>query len=334
MLTPPLVSGTYQPIYLAGPYSRFYANRRNLFATSAALAGTNDGDVIAQLTFSNINSLPGYAFKRWPRGQIQFPYEAGTSTFIIDTPIYNPNDPLQRPSFIPLMHVVIEDAEGNVYVPDSTSSPTIVTAVSSTSVSIFPPASVAIPQGATIYLAPSDANTSESAGDYPPGSSNLGAYGMNYTFGHDVNVNYGTGQVLYARRSFPFNGFLSGLPIPVFPKTNDIFPVEPGDILEIDGVGVNATNTGPYKFPALYGGTTDDDGNQAVPIVGPTFDGEVNPAGGGALNLEAAYEVPGSLFRTGTTTPPFVAMGSLDATKTIITLTSGFFQTPMPKLYD
>jgi hypothetical protein len=127
---------------------------------------------------------------------------------------------------------------------------------------------------------------------------------------------------------------LSGLPIPVFPKSWDIHPVQPGDILEIDGVGINPVNTAPYKFPALFGSTLDDDSNQAIPIVGPTFDGELSPAGGGALNVEAAYEVSGSQFRTGTTTPPYLGTGNLNAGRTTITLTSGFFGTPSPKQYD
>ena len=322
----PQPDGTYQQIYLTGPYSRFFKSRRNIFSTAPALAGHNDNDPIGQWTFANLASLPGSCFKRWPRGQVQFDYPAGSSIFTVDNAT-GTNDELQRPSFIDSMRVVIEDSVGTVYLPASDNN--TVASFTSTTITLSSPVALAVPAGATIYLSPSDANTSSSDGDYPPATGSSGAYGMNYQFGKDVNCNLSTGEIDYSARKFPFDGS-----IPLLPKYLNIFPVQPGDIIQANGAGINVTNLAPYRFSALDGGTLNDDGDQTVPIVGPTFDGELVPSGGGPLNIEAMNEISSSPYRTSTTTPPYIGSGNLDATKLIITLTSGVFPSPVPQAYD
>lgn len=337
----PLPSGTTQQVWLQGPFSRFYKNRRNIFLGSPALVqgSPSSGTAVGKFDFQNLSSLPGTCFKRWPRAQIQFDYPAGTTTFLVDNANAS-NDSLQRPGFITQMRVVVADAEGNVYIADSSfvtvvavSRPLPATQTLTLSAgSIFP-----IPAGATIYLSPSDANSSLSQGEYPPGVGNSGAYAMVYKFGHDVNANLTTGELLYETRHFPYNGTISSLPPPfnIISKSEDIYPIQNGDIIEADGAGVSVTYTAPYKFPALFGGTTDDDGNQAVPIVGPTFDGELNPSGGGPLNIEATNEAPGSVFRDGLTAPPFVGTGVVSGGGTTITISpSAVFPAPIPQVWD
>jgi hypothetical protein len=308
----PLPNGTYQQIYLNGPYSRFFKTKRNVFTTSPALAGVKEGDHIAQYTFQALSSLPGVTFKRWPRAQIQFDYPAGTSTFTVDNAT-GTDDSLQRPSFITGMQVVIEDSLGNVYLSYSANAE--VASFSSTSITLSSSVPLDVPAGATIYMSPTDASSRL--------NSSQNGYQMLYQFGKDVNADLLTGELLYVPAP--------AVTFPLFPTIN---PVQAGDILQANEAGVSVTYLTPYRFPALDGETTDDDGDQAVPLIGPTFDGEIVPSGGGPLNVEALNEVSTSTFRTSTTTPTFVGMGSLNLGGTVITLTSGIFPSPVPKLYD
>lgn len=339
----PLPSGTTQAIYLQGPFSRFFKNRRDIFATSPAMVSgsTDDGDAISKGTFSNLSSLPTVAFKRKPRAQIQFDYPYGTTTFVVDN-ANGINNALQRPSFVNQMRVVIEDPQGRFYVLDSDTA--TVSGFTATTVTISVgahsptpgPDPGFVPAGSTIYLSPSDANTSLEKGDFPPAAGTNGAYMMQYRFGHDIDFNLSTGEFLYSTRSFPYNGILSILPplVRPFGPFFDIFPVQNGDILQVFGAGVNIASSGPFKFPALYGGTTNDDLDQSLPIVGPTFDGELTTAGGGPLNVEVTAEQPITGTLRLATTVPYVGTGALDVTTTIITDANVSFPAPLPQVYD
>lgn len=326
--------GTYQPIYQTGPYSRFFRNRRNIFVTSPALQGNNDGDQIAQFDFTNITSIPGSCFKRAPRAQVQFAAPPGQTVFLVDNANAS-NDVLQRPGFITQMRVVVADAQGNTYIPASAN--VTVTRVSAPlpaqqTLTLSSGSSQTIPAGATISLSPNDANSALSQGNYPPGAGNDGAYGMTYRFGKDVNIDFNAGELLYLTRSFPYNGIISHLPAPlnIIPISFDTYPVQSGDIIEADGVGVAVTNTAPTRVPALDGLPYDDDGNQAVPMVGPLFTGELTPVGGGAL-----YDEQNTLSNTlpGTTTAPFAGIGTLTALNTIH-LSNPPFPQPVPAVND
>ena len=196
-----------------------------------------------------------------------------------------------------------------------------------------------VPVGSTLTLSPIDTCVAQQeAQDVDSGAS--GTYGMYYEIGtdDDVAVDYKTGNVLYESPYWPFNGNSTfKLPTLFIPQSDYVIPTNNGDILEIDFAGVAATNLEPYQFPALFGFTTDDDGNQAIPIVGPTFDGEMTASGGGALYVETTAEAPGSVFRTQTTTPPYTSWdGStafLNGPRTRLTLTSGgAFPAPTPLL--
>ena len=329
----PLPLGTYQQIYLQGPFSRFFKTRRNVFTTSPAqVSGSpHDDDVVAQFDFQHLTSLPDNAFKRWPRAQIQFDYPAGTTTFTVDN-ANGTNDALQRPAFITSMRVVIQDAAGTFYIPDS--AHVTVTAVLSSPERLVLSAGplLDVPAGATIYVAPSDANSMLNDGsDPPPTPSANGAYMMLYPFGKDVHCNLDTGELLYVTRKFPFDGTL---PTVLIPKFFYIYPIQAGDILQANGVGVSITDIAPAKIPVLFGGTTNDDEDQSVPIVGPTFDGELTPVGGGPLNIEIQAEQPVTGTLRTNTTAPYLGTGSLDVTKTIITDTNVSFPAPLPEVGD
>lgn len=318
----PLPNGTTQPIYIAGPYSRFYPTRRNLFA-GPTLAGSQDGDPIAKFAFGNISSVPGEARRRSPRAQVLRLAPPGTTTFYVDNAT-GTTDALLRPAFQVGMRVIVKDSVGMTYIDDA--AEVIVTAVGAGSpetVSLSAGSSSTIPPGATIYLSPSDASTILSNGDQS-------GYAMVYRFGKDIDVNKETGELLFIERVFPFDGSLPELFIP---KSLLINEVPAGDILQCNGAGMFNVETSPYKFPALYGGTLDDDGDQSLPIVGPAFDGELTVAGGGPLNDELTSIQSGTgLLRT-VPTQPLVGTGSLDASRTVLTSSTNF-PSPVPKVHD
>jgi hypothetical protein len=303
----PLPNGTVQQVWVQGPFSRFYKSRRNIFTSSPAVVsgGTKSGDVIAKYDFQKLSSLPAITFKRWPRAQVQFPYSAGTQTFTVDN-ANGTNDSLQRPSFQNNMRVVIEDALGTVYL--NSAANVTVTSFTPTTITLSAPVAASIPAGATIFMSPSDADSRMVSGQ--------GGYQMFYQFGKDLNADLLTGELLYVPT-----------PAIVFPLFGPIVnPVQNGDILEADAAGVSVTYTAPYKFPALFGGTSDDDGNQAVPIVGPLFTGEITPSGGGAL-----YDEQAILTAWTTTAPPILGTGSLNLAGTVITTAALAFA---PKQHD
>lgn len=199
-----------------------------------------------------------------------------------------------------------------------------------------------VPAGSTIYLSPIDVCGAQQQADGVD-SGGSGTYGMTYGIGKDVNVDMTTGNILYQNAYWPFDGnSFFKLPTLFIPESSYIIPVLNGDILEADGTGVAVLNTAPYQFPALFGSVLDDDGDQTIPLVGPTYDGEITlnaAVVGGNLAQEAAIEVAGSTFRTSITTPPFTTYGgsvkgNLNAAKTVITLTSGPFVSPVPRQHD
>jgi hypothetical protein len=318
----PAPDGTVQKVYLPGPYSRFFTTQRNLFA-GPALTGTNDGDVLARFAFNKLTSLPGDTRRRAPRAQILKDYPAGALTFEVDN-VLGTTDALLRPAFVTNMRVVIQDAAGVFYVNDAQQ-------VTISAVSDGPPhtltltagSSTPVPAGATIYLSPSDASTTLS-------DSAQSGYAMVYQFGKDLNANLDTGELLFRKRAFPFDGTLPTLFIPKIFLINE---VQPGDILQVTGAGVSPLNVAPYKFPALYGGTTDDDGDQAVPLIGPTLDGELTSVGGGPLNVETGLiGTPSGTLRA-ITTAPYVGTGTLDGALTTITDTTAYVGT-VPQVGD
>lgn len=315
----PLPGGTSQKVYLPGPFSRFYCTRRNLFA-GPTLAGSEDDDPIAKFAFKNLTSLPGEARRRAPRALILKAVAPGGTTFEVDNAT-GTTDALLRPAFQTNMRVVVADANGSTYIDESAN-------VTVASVSAGPPQTITlsggaasmVPAGATIYLSPTDANSEMS-----DGAQN--GYAMVYKFGKDISANMETGELLFIKRAFPFDGTL---PTTFIPKILLINEVPAGDILQCNGAGLNNTDTAPYKFPALYGGTTDDDGDQAVPIVGPVFSNtEVTAVpGGGPLYTELAAVQPSTGTIRTQAADPYVGTGSLDATRTVITDVSPYGTLP------
>lgn len=320
----PSPSGTVQSVYKASPFSRFFCTVRNLFA-GPTVTGVNDRDPIAKLTFKNLASVPGEARRRAPRARILKAYPAGTTTFEVDNSL-GTSDALLRPAFQNNTRVIVQDAGGTTYINAAAN-------VTVTGTSVGPPQTITlsgssaspIPAGATIYLSPTDASTVLS-----DGAQN--GYAMVYRFGKDIYANLESGELLWAKRVSPYDG---SFPETLYPKSLWINEIPANDILQVNGIGLFVNSTSPYRVPALFGKTTDDDGDQSVPILGPTFTGEIVNPNAGALYVEkAAVEPTTGTLRT-STTPPFLGVnsGSLDVTRTIITNAVNF-PSPVPKVHD
>lgn len=271
----PLPGGTFQQVYLPGPYSRFFPTRRNLFTTSPTFAGVSNGDQIAKLTFSAISSLPFSAFRRWPRAQIQASYPAGTSTFLVDNAT-GTNDALQRPSFVNSMRVVVADRSGNIYVADAAN--VTVSSFTATSITLSSPVGVPVPAGATIYLAPSDT-----------------VYAATFQNGRDFNVDLPSGEVLFQTSTNPIPSGdilqINGVGLSISNISPFKFPGLTGGTTTDDG-----DQTVPIAGPIFIGETTPGGGGP----LNTELAAELNTSGTWRTNTTAPYVGTGSLDVTKT----------------------------------
>ncbi len=201
---------------------------------------------------------------------------------------------LVRPPFLSGQLVTVVDQQGNVLIPDAGWA---VLSTTGTSVTLDNPVPTTIPVGATIYQAPTDPTL------------------LAYTNGLDYTANPDTGQLLYI--SAPLT-------------TNPVAGFTP---LNARVAFVNSL-TAPYKFPALYGGTTNDDGDVSLPIQTPNMDSEATGGGiaAGLLLDELAIVGAGGTLRVATTPPYTSGTGQLTAPN-IIHDAAGFGAVP-PKVYD
>lgn len=310
----PAPSGTAVPMYMPSPYSRVYPTRRNLIV-GPTVAVTEDLKPIFKVDYS-FYSFPNSMKTRTPRARILNTYPIGTSVFTVDSTAAAG----KRPAFVANMKVIIKDAAGTTYVTDAQGL--YVTSFTGTTITLSGPTTAIVPAGATIYASPSDMSTL-----LTDGATN--GYTMVYQKGKDYDVNMDTGEVLWRQKLPPLDGS-----IPIVPKflwTNEI----PADaLLMAYDVGVNNTSVEPDKFPALFGGTADDDGDEAVPLTGGVPVPEFTTGSVTTLNAEKAIIAtsPAGTLRSAVT-PSFVGTGSLNAARTIITNTSNF-TAPLPKVYD
>jgi hypothetical protein len=137
-----------------------------------------------------------------------------------------------------------------------------------------------IPAGATVYLSVTDLT-------YPPKS---------YRVGIDVALDTTNGYLIYLS------------PIPVIGQA----PIG-GDILQGSVVFANLI-TSPKKFPALYGQTLDDNGDQEYPLVNPSFQCESGTGFSGYLDLELNYVQSWASLHA-----PYINSGVLNLVRTILT---------------
>jgi hypothetical protein len=299
---PPFVAtsiGTFVPVYKASPTSRFYPTQSTRFGV--VVAGTKTGDPIMDVGVTNLRGMSGV--------QRRFPWCITTSftpagSFNLQVDDADGSTDLLRPPFAFLMKIAIIAQNGTVLVPDGFSG--IVLSASGTTLSISVAMPVDIPIGSTVRLSTTDTS-----------------YFRQYRLGLDVNTDLERGLLLYVN---PVESALAWAGLTQVPQ-----PPAAGETLDVV-LSTNNTSTEPFRFPALDGSTTDDDGNRQFPILTPSVASEKSSAG--YLTTEQNIIATGTGTMRLATSAPFVGTGNLDGTGTVITNTGGAWPSPVPKVHD
>lgn len=314
--------GTFQEVYKAAKFSRFYPTARTLYSPvvspGAPGTGFETGDAIGDLGFKPLSQAK-QIYRRQPWAVVTEAAASGATTVQVDTT--EEAEELYRPAWQSgsFDHkVVIQDRDGTFIVPVTASLE--VSGQTTTSLTFTAGVPSSVPVGATVYQVLFDLA--------PPTTPFLRFYRVNL----DVAVNLETGELQHIQPFPPFDGNF-GLPAELDISTLTGFPAT-GEVLDVP-VAINNTLTSPDRFPALDGGTQDDDRNRQFPILGPDPDSE---AGGGVGLLPQEKILVETSGTSGSireiTTDPFVGTGSLSLSESRITLDSGTFPAPAPKVGD
>lgn len=298
---PPFVAvsvGTFREVYKASPTSRFYPTSKTRFGV--VVAGTHTGDPIMDIGVQNLRTASGIR-RRFPWAVVTEFAVAGSTTLKVDDA--DGSDELIRPPFANGMKVAIQAQDGTVLVADAASLTVSGTTATSVSLGAVP---VDIPVGATVRLATNDT-----------------VYYKQYRIGVDLGVDVDNGLLTYIE---PEGSLLAWAGLTQTPE-----PPAAGEALDVN-VQYNNPSTSPERFPALDGGTTDDDGNRQFPILTPSAASEISTAG--YLSVEQGIIATGTGTMRLATSPPFIGTGSLDGSATILTNTGGAWPSPVPKVHD
>ena len=229
-----------------------------------------------------------------------------------------------RPAFKTGESVCIQKRDGSFitgFAPTPGVTPTThITIVALDQITLSAPLAVPVPAGSTVYR-----SSQEDVTLLPPPLPSVEQY-VNYNGGRDFFVDAKNGTVTYTPALPPLDGS-----DPTIPPSMLAHPITAGKQLSMT-IQFNSTETAPERIPALFGGIADDDGELSFPILSPSFDCEAASDVTGALATESAYVASGGVLQTRTTAPQ-AGTCSLDATRTILTVTSGNLS-PVPKPYD
>lgn len=293
--------GTYVQLYQPSNYGRLFptAKEHLSLVTTAGTPLANTGDVIGDFGAKPMTSLPGTIYRRLPRALVQQPAAAGSTTLFVDNASGSPT--FLRPPFAVGMKVAISNRDGTVIVPDAV--PLTVTAVLTAPERIQMAGLPFVPAGATVFLSTKDT-----------------VYQKLYRQGFDMAVNTDAGQLVFIKPYPPLDGS-----VPIIPAELRINPPGPGEVLQMDYVGVSNLATAAFKFPALVGEIGSDCNDQGIPILSPIQAQEI-------LANQAETAVDAAV--NGSTTSPTTLSGmTLDGTGTVLTYT-GPFPIPLPQVYD
>ncbi len=308
--------GSYQPVYKASKFSRFFPTKRTLATVPADPTGLETGDTIAALGFGSLSNVKQVR-RRQPWAVVTEAAPAGSTVLTVDTT--GEEEVLLRPkwdatTFTHRVGILAQD--GTVLV--SPALPAQIASQTSTSLTFTAAIPVAVPVGATVFQVATD----PLAPAAPPRPYHIKAFRV----GLDLDVNLEEGELTHVEPFPPYDGSIAG-----FPAELEITNPQTGEPLDVS-VGISNPGTEPDRFPALDGDTRDDDRNRRFPILNPSSTSEVG-AGVGAIQQEQTIVESGGTLRTATTAP-YLGVGSLSLGNTRITLDSGTFPAPVPKVHD
>lgn len=302
----------YQPMYKPSRFSRFFPTRRSLYSVAADPTGLETGDTILVTEFGNWSKVNQIS-RRLPWAVLTEPATLGDTVLTVDDA--DGAEDLLRPAFDSGTYthrVAVVAQDGTVLVPEST--PLDVSAAGATTITLGSPLLINIPVGATIYQVPLENPLAPSVMPFPK------FYRENF----DVGTNLQDGELTHIEPFPPFDGSVGG-----FPAELEIQNPPGGEVLDVF-VWISNNLTTPDRVPALDGGTQDDDRNRQFPILSPAAESEFG-SGVGFLRQERTIIESGGTLRT-ITTSPFIGTGSLNVTINRITLDSGTFPAPVPKV--
>jgi hypothetical protein len=276
----------------AANYSRFYPTQKVKYGAAADPLQLVTGDPILDLDEEALRTVVAVR-NRAPWAVTTQGAPAGSTVFEVDHA--QGDDYLMRPALNikPNLKVAITTRGGTFLVNDG--APATVDSTSPTTVTLTSPVPVAVPKGATIRMASTD-----------------DVHRRNYTLGVDVGVDINGGFLTHISNE--------DIPTLFVPNQNP----EADVVLDVT-MQAGATNTAPIRFPALDGGTTDDDGNRQFPALSIDGGAELSSI---ETELALINAATGSL--AGSTSPSFVGNGTVTSSTTI----TGTFSSPLPKIGD
>jgi len=298
----PTYLGTYIQAYEPGAQSRFYPMKFSGvgFTLTGSDDGAKTGDQLIDFKTTNLTGSDPTVYRRLPRALVTQEAKAGDTTLVVDNTALVSTPPY-RPAFEAGMKIVVQGPSGTYYVPQS--APLTVSGVSSTELEVGP-LPLDVPRGATVYLGTGDSY-----------------YQKSYRVGTDLNLNLEKGYLLYVEPYFPFDGT-----DPLVPVALNIQAPEKDELLQ-GAISMTNSTTAPRKFPALLGQAFDDSGDQRLPLINPSLGGDSQ-----LLEVQESYVSTGGIL--GVLASPYVGVGTLNAALTTISLDSGTFPTPAPKVGD
>lgn len=300
--TPPLLplkfKSSYIRAYEPSPDSRFFPTRR--LRTTLTVTGEDNsaktGDFVADLGQKSLTSITTIE-RLPPRARVTTVSQPGATTLQVDTTQFVGEPPL-RPAFVPTMEVVIQREDGTFVVNEL--APAEVASTTATSITFSAPIASSVPLGATVYASPLDT-----------------VYRKRYVHNRDLTADFDKGTLHYVVPYPPLDGTVPAIPDELLIQTPNS-----SEVLAVDFTFLNPS-TAPEKFPALYGGTTDDDGNEGLPTVTPSYLREY-----GTPSL-TSQESGGVASLQSLTTSPYEGTGNLSGGGTVIT-NSIPFPSPVP----
>ena len=303
--------GTYVLAYQGSPWSRFYPTWKRTYGVTTT--GVNTGDSVMDTGSWNLTDVTNLRTRlAWAVTTV-----AALDT---DTVIYVDNatgaSENVRPPFLPGQKVVVQQRDGTILTTTPFPLEIASGGVATTCLTFTEPIGVAVPSGSTVY------RYSKGPDVFTTDPNEV----TNYQLGRDYNFDPNTGQILYVKPFWPFDGT-----VPLVPAWALCIALPSAMALSCE-VTLNNAATAPAKVPALYGGTTDDDGEVLFPVQSPSFDCESTLTTG---HLQDEYTIiqPGTGTMRLVTVDPFISQGNLDALRTTITVT-GLPMTTLPEQYD